>query len=194
MPFTNTSSIIDPAAFTYDWVFGPDAIPPNLSNPVPGTVQYVSPGPKDITLTVTNVNRALCKTTFTVPINILLDPLVATFDADPKFQCFPGKITVSNDPLVTMITGDIIAWSVVDQNNRQVATSSGFFPVFNLPTEGEYRISVTTSSSQTGQVESFTHPEKFIVYGKPFASFDARPDVVFVPDTELTIFNFSKPG
>lgn len=189
--FTNTTDILDGAAFTYDWVFGPDAVPPNASAIAPGTIQYVSPGPKDITLTVTNNARSLCKTTFTKQINIVLPPLVAKFDATPYKQCFPAKISVSQDPAKTEITGDIIEWSVVDQNNRLVATSSGVFPEFVLPAEGEYRVSVVTRSSQTGQVASYTHDSTFVVFGKPQASFDARPDIVFVPDTEMTLFNFS---
>ncbi len=190
VPFTNTSSIIDGVAFTYDWVFGPDAQPPTLSSTAPGTIRYVSPGPRDITLTVTNTQSALCKTTFTVPISIILPPLIAKFDVDPKESCFPAKIRVNTDPLITEITGDIIEWTVVDQNNRLVATSSGVFPEFNIPAEGEYTVKLRSSSSQTGQTVTAT-PVQISVFGKPFASFDARPDVVFVPDTELQITNFS---
>jgi gliding motility-associated-like protein len=190
VPFTNTSTIIDGAAFTYEWVFGADAIPPNFSGTTPGTIQYVSAGPKEITLTVTNIASPLCKSTFTKTINIALLPLVAKFDVTPKEACFPAKIEVINDPLVTEITGDIIEWTVVDQSNRVVATSSGVFPVFEIPSEGKFTVKLRTSSSQTGQTA--TAPDVDIeVYGKPFASFDARPDVVFVPDTELTVFNFS---
>ncbi len=191
VPFTNTSSVIDATAFDYDWVFGPDSDPPNFSGTTPAPIRYVSPGPKDITLTVTNKQRAECKTTFTKSISIVLPPLIAKFDANEKKACFPDSISVSTDPLLTEITGDIIEWTVVDENNRVVATSSGFFPVFNIPAPGEFRISVLTKSSMTGQQASFTHPEIFYRYGKPFASFDARPDVIFVPDTQLDIFNFS---
>lgn len=192
VPFTNNSSIIDAAAFDYDWVFGPDSDPPNFAGTTPAPIRYVSPGPKDITLTVTNKQRAECKTTFTKSISIVLPPLIAKFDADPKKDCFPAKISVSQDPLLTEITGDIIEWSVVDDaTNRVVATSSGVFPVFEIPVAGDYRISVVTKSSMTGQQAQFEHPQLFHVFGKPFASFDARPDVVFVPDTQLDIFNFS---
>jgi gliding motility-associated-like protein len=188
--FTNTSTVLDAGAFTYDWVFGADAQPANASAIAPATVRYVSPGPKEITLTVTNTARAQCQTTFTKQINIVLPPLVAKFDVNPKESCFPSKISVDTDPSITEITGDIIEWTVVDQNNRVVATSSGVFPEFNIQSEGEYRVKLRTSSSQTGQTA--TAPDvTVIVYGKPIASFDARPDVVFVPDTEMQIFNFS---
>ncbi|MBL7849295.1 MAG: gliding motility-associated C-terminal domain-containing protein, partial [Cyclobacteriaceae bacterium] len=188
--FTNTSTILDAAAFNYSWVFGADAQPANSTSMSPATVRYVSPGPKEITLTVTNNARSQCQTTFTKQINIVLPPLIATFDVNPKESCFPAKISVDTNPAVTQITGDIIEWTVVDENNRVVATSSGVFPEFNLQSEGEYRVKLRTSSSQTGQTA--TAPDVTVtVYGKPIASFDARPDIVFVPDTEMQIFNFS---
>ncbi len=188
--FTNISSVLDATAFQYDWVFGADANPPNSAAMAPGTVQYVSPGPKEVTLTVTNLVRAQCSTTFTKQLNIVLPPLVATFDVNPKAACFPAKISVDTNPAVTVITGDIIEWEVLDQNNRIVATSSGVFPEFSLPTAGVYTVTLRTASSQTGQ-EAFATPIDITIYDRPFASFDARPDVVFVPDTEMTLFNFS---
>ncbi|MDZ4714331.1 MAG: PKD-like domain-containing protein [Cytophagales bacterium] len=184
--FTNTSSIIDPGSFTYDWVFGVDSQPPSFSGTAPGTIRYVSPGPKDITLNVTNTARAACKTMFTKSINIILAPLVATFTATPPEACFPSKIVITQ----TNITGDVIEWKVFDQNGRIVATSSAVQPTFNIPSDGEYTITLKTSSSQTGQFANA--PNQIVkIYPKPFASFDARPSIVFVPDTELITFNFS---
>jgi len=194
VPFTNTSSILDAATFQYDWVFGPDSDPPNSAAMAPGTIRYVSPGPKDITLTVKNATAPVtlqqCQTTMTRSIEIFLPPLIANFDVNPKESCFPAKVSVSTDPSVTQITGDIIEWEVRDQNNRLVGTSSGVFPEFSLPQAGEYTINVRTASSQTGQ-EEFGTPITVTVYPKPFSSFDPRPDVVFVPDSEMQIFNFS---
>lgn len=187
--FTNTSTILDASDFQYEWVFGVDADPGISSVMAPPMMRYLSPGPKVVTLTVTNIAKPQCRTTFTDQIDIVLPPLVATFDVNPKEACFPAKISV--DPAATVITGDIIEWTVVDENNRPVATSTGVYPEFNLPTEGLYTVKLRTASSMDPSAEAFATDVQVVVYGKPFASFDARPDVVFVPDTEMTLFNFS---
>jgi gliding motility-associated-like protein len=184
--FTNTTVPVDGIAFTYDWTFGSDSQPLNFSGTTPGPIKYVRPGPKDVVLTVTNTQRPLCKYTFAKTININLLPLKAEFTASPDESCTPSKITVTS----SVITGDEIDWRVYDQNGRVAATSSAPQPIFNLQTEGKYTITLKTSSSLTGQVANAI-PKTVSIYPKPFASFDARPDVVYVPDTEVSTFNFS---
>jgi len=49
---------------------------------------------------------------------------------------------------------------------------------------------LTTRNSITGQVAN-TQQDNFEVFDNPTASFQLRPNIVFVPDTELTTFNFS---
>ena len=112
--------------------------------------------------------------------------MVATFKASPLEGCFPAKIVVTE----SNITGDVIEWRVTDNNGRVAGTATGLLPTFNLPAEGVYTISLKTSHSITGQTASAV-PVKVTLYPKPFASFDARPNVVYVPDTELGTFNFS---
>jgi len=190
--FTNTSSILDGAQFTYDWTFGSDSQPSSFQGLTPPAIKYVRPGPKNVTLTITNNSNAFCKSIFEKQININLLPLIATFKASPTESCFPAtiKVTESN------ITGDIIEWRVFDGNGRTVATSSGVLPEFKIPsvdnntTGSKFTITLKTSSSLTGQV-AVAQNQTVLVYPKPFASFDARPDVLYVPDTELTTFNFS---
>ncbi|MBS1543141.1 MAG: PKD domain-containing protein [Bacteroidetes bacterium] len=185
--FTNTTAPVDGTAFTYDWDFGSDSQPQTFTGTTPPTVKYVRPGPKVVTLTVTNTQRTLCKSEFQKTIQIDVPPLVAEFVADPQESCYPSiiKITSSN------ITGDVVDWRVIDFNTgRIVSTSTGFQPSFPIPAAGKYLITLKTSNSMTGQV-AFAKNDTVVVYGKPFASFDARPDVVYVPDTELSTFNFS---
>ncbi len=184
--FTNTSSILDNAQFSYDWTFGSDSQPNSYSGLTPPAIKYVRPGPKNVTLTVINRTNPFCKIIFEKQININLLPLVATFKASPAESCFPAKIVVTE----SNITGDVIEWRVFDANGRTAATSSAVLPTFNIPSEGKYTITLKTSSSLTGQV-AVAQNQTVTVYAKPFASFDARPDVLYVPDTELTTFNFS---
>ena len=63
-------------------------------------------------------------------------------------------------------------------------------PVFRITNPGVYSIFLTTSNSLTGQVAN-TQQDNFEVFDNPVASFDLRPTTVYVPDTELTTFNFS---
>ena len=61
---------------------------------------------------------------------------------------------------------------------------------FKITLPGEYTISYKTSIPSTGQVANAPLVDVKI-YDVPLASFDLRPDVVFVPDTEMLTFNFS---
>ncbi|MBS1979238.1 MAG: gliding motility-associated C-terminal domain-containing protein [Bacteroidetes bacterium] len=184
--FTNTTVPVDGTAFTYDWDFGSDSQPQTFTGTTPPTVKYVRPGPKVVTLTVTNTQRTLCKSEFQKTIQIDVPPLVAEFVASPTESCYPSTIKIVS----SNITGDVVDWRVYDNNGRVVATSTGFQPSFPIPAEGKYTITLKTSNSMTGQV-AIAPNQTVTVYGKPFASFDARPDVVYVPDTELSTFNFS---
>jgi len=98
--------------------------------------------------------------------------LIATFKASPTESCYPSKIIVTE----ANITGDIIEWRVFDNNGRTAATSTAVTPTFNIPSEGKYTITLKTTSSLTGQTAQATN-QTVTVYAKPFASFDARPDV-----------------
>jgi len=184
--FTNTSSPVDASAFNYDWSFGSDAVPATFSGTTPPAIKYARPGPKIVVLTATNNANTFCKSVFTKTINIVLLPLIATFTASPILSCFPSKITITQ----SNITGDEIDWRVIDSNGRIVATSTGGNPVFQIPSAGKFTITLKTSSSLTGQSAVAT-PQEVTIYPKPFASFVARPDIVFVPDTELSTTNFS---
>jgi gliding motility-associated-like protein len=188
--FTNTSTPVDAAQFRYEWTFGLNSTPATGNGAGPFSVNYSTPGPRDITLKVVNIAAETaflsCESSFTKTINIPLLPLVAAFTADPVRACFPSDITV----LTNTSTGDLMDWRVVDSNGRIAATSNAALPVFRITNPGAYSIFLTTSNSLTGQVAN-TQQNNFEIFDNPVASFDLRPTTVFVPDTELTTFNFS---
>ena len=188
--FTNTSVPIDPAAFRYDWDFGLDATPATANGVGPFTVDFISPGPRDVVITATNIAAETaglsCSSQFTKTINILLLPLVAEFKAIPTASCYPSQITVTENNS----TGDVMEWRLIDNNGKLAATSNADLPVFQVNAPGKYTLSLKTSNSLTGQV-AVAPIQTFQVYDKPLASFDVRPDIVYVPDTELSTFNFS---
>lgn len=188
--YTNTSSPIDVTQFSYVWDFGLDATPATQNGAGPFNVDYTSAGPKDVVLTVTNLDAQTagltCVKEVRKTINIPLLPLVAAFKATPQAACFPSDITVTENTS----TGDIMEWRVVDQNGRVAATSNADSPVFKITSPGKYSIFLKTSSSFTGQFAT-AQQDDFEIYETPLASFEARPTTVYVPDTELTTYNFS---
>jgi gliding motility-associated-like protein len=188
--FTNTSVPVDAAQFRYEWNFGLNSTPGTAIGAGPFPVNYSTPGPRDISLRVVNIAAETaglsCENTFSKTINVPLLPLVAAFVADPQRACFPSDFTVT----ANTSTGDVMAWRVVDSNGRIAATSNAVLPVFRITNPGTYSIFLTTSNSLTGQVAN-TQQDNFEVFDNPVASFDLRPNIVFVPNTELTTFNFS---
>ncbi|MBX2963465.1 MAG: gliding motility-associated C-terminal domain-containing protein [Cyclobacteriaceae bacterium] len=201
--FTNTSVPVDPVDFVYNWDFGIGSVPATQSGTGPFTVDYTSPGLRDVRLTAVNLaaqaNGLDCSSTFTKTINIILPPLSAAFDYTPNAACFPATIEIT----VNNATGDVYEWQVIDQNGRVTAVSTAPLPVFFIANPGEYTIFLRTTNSITGQVafadNSGTGPNAMPgrvpvpIYPKPQAAFQARPTTLFVPDTELVTFNFSQP-
>ena len=188
--FTNTSVPVDVTQFRYEWTFGLNSAPATGLGAGPFSVNYSTPGQRDISLKVINIAAEAaslgCESSFTKTINIPLLPLVAAFKADPIRACFPSDFTVTENTS----TGDVMDWRVIDSNGRTVATSNAPLPIFKITSPGSYSIFLTTSNSLTGQVAN-TQQDNFEVFDNPTASFQLRPNIVFVPDTELTTFNFS---
>ena len=188
--FTNTTTPQDEIDFRYEWEFGADGIPASANGIGPFTIDYTTPGDKDVILTVTNIGAEAegrsCVAEFRKTINIELLPLVAEFIATPQAACFPSDITVTENTS----TGDVMEWRVVDSNGRVAATSNANLPIFQITNPGKYSIFLRTSSSFTGQ-EANSQQDNFEVYPVPVASFDARPTLLYVPDTELLTYNFT---
>jgi gliding motility-associated-like protein len=186
--------------FRHEWSFGitGDANPQTLTQTVVGDipVTYSSPGTKDISLGVVNtVSEAAgltCRSDAFKSITIILPPLDASFDVDPKKFCFPGNIKLIN----VVGTGFIHEWFVTNKKTGVSSTYSQANPgEFKISEPGTYLIRYKTSIPQTGQVKIYppaSDPALEVeVFDLPMASFDLRPDVVFVPDTQLETFNFS---
>jgi len=209
MTFTNTSVPIDAAEFQYDWDFGTASSLPPTSGVGPFNLNYTSPGTKTVNLLATNLIAAsfglTCTSQYQETFNILLPPLVAGFEYTPQAICFPANIAITRN----LATGDSYTWRLVDGTGRQLLISNDSLPNFNISSPGRYVIFLTTTNSLTGQSASAdnnntgtnilagnpTDPSDFNtpidIYSPPFAGFEARPTVVFVPDTQLQTFNFS---
>ncbi|HMJ68558.1 MAG TPA: PKD-like domain-containing protein [Cyclobacteriaceae bacterium] len=186
--FTNDSAPVDVADFKYEWEFGLNATPEGGLGAGPFNLDYTTPGPKEIVLVATNVLADAaglsCADQFREIIQIVVPPLIADFTAIPLEACFPTDITITENKA----TGDKFAWRVID-NAGTAAQSNADLPVFKIPSPGKYTIELVTSNSFTGDQKTAT--KDIIIYNLPMASFDVRPGVVYVPDTELTTYNFS---
>jgi gliding motility-associated-like protein len=186
--FTNDSAPVDGDDFKYAWEFGLNANPETTEGVGPFVLDYTTPGPKEIVLVATNVAAAAaglsCADEYRQIISIIVPPLIAEFTAIPLEACFPTDITVTENKA----TGDKFAWRVID-NAGTAAQSNAELPVFKVPAPGKYTIELVTSNSFTGDQKTAT--QDVIIYNLPMASFDMRPGVVYVPDTELTTYNFS---
>jgi len=190
--FNNTSvATADWPSFQFDWDFGIDATPPTLtSSTTPLVVNYSSPGPRDVTLTATNVAALAagltCSNSITKTISILLAPLIAEFKLDPKKVCYPANIKVTEN----LSTGNRYTWTVTDDTGIDtVATSNAALPVFSISSDGNYIVNLLTSNSFTGQTATDT--AHVILYPKPTPIFDAFPTTVYIPDQAVSVRNGS---
>ncbi len=188
---TNTSDPIDANEFTYEWSFGADANPADLNGTTPPKpIDYTTPGLKEISLLVTNIealaNGLVCSSEIRRTIEILVPPLLADFRVIPMAACYPTDITVVEN----LATGDEFEWTVIDGAGRISATSNANLPVFAIPNPGKYTVVLVSSNSFTGQ-QSSPSIKDIEIFETPVASFEVRPTTVFIPDQEITTFNFS---
>jgi gliding motility-associated-like protein len=187
--FTNTSAPVDGSDFRYEWDFGLDANPQATTGIGPFALDYTTPGPKEVALRAVNIVAEgaglTCTDEYRTLIQIAVPPLVADFVATPLEACFPSDVEVVEN----LATGDVFEWRVFDELGKTAATSNANLPVFTLASPGKYTIELTTRNSFTGDQK--TALRDLVIYPLPVASFDMRPNVVFVPDTELSTFNFS---
>jgi len=191
--FTNTSTPVDGSVFNYDWSFGTDGYvnPLTATGVGPFAVTYTRPGDHYVSLTASNKFAPVdlgCESTFAAKITIPVLPLMADFKFDPKAACFPQNIKITENTA----TGVAMDWVVKDSNGGIAATSNAPLPEFLITSPGKYTISLRTYDPFTHQ-EAFAPSagKDFTIYDNPVASFDVRPTLVYVPDTELTTFNFS---
>lgn len=209
MTFTNTSVPINGTEFSYDWDFGNGALQVPVRGVGPFNFNYIAPGTKTVRLLATNLvaqaNGLACTSVHQETFNILLPPLVAAFEFTPQATCFPATITITRN----LATGNTFEWRLIDGTGRQLLVTNDTLPTFNISSAGRYTIFLSTKNTLTGQTATadnsgvnnnilagnptlaadFNIP--IDIYPQPFAAFEARPNVIYVPDTRLQVFNLS---
>lgn len=200
MTFTNTSNPVDGAEFSYDWNFGNASSLPPTSGIGPFNLNYTSPGPKTVRLIATNLvalaNGLTCTNLFQDNFTIDLPPLAAGFEYTPENACFPSDIRITRN----LATGDEFTWELYNEGGR-LLVSNDTLPVFRISSPGQYTIFLTTRNSITGQTASADNSApannaapyntSINIYDVPFAGFQARPALVYVPDMRLDVYNKS---
>jgi gliding motility-associated-like protein len=111
--------------------------------------------------------------------------LTASFTATPTAGCYPVSVQVTN----TTTGADTFLWKVYNQG-ALVTTSNLRNPVFKISNPGIYDLYMTASYSATGQTAEAEF-EGIQVFDVPQASFAVRSSIIYVPDTELDVTNFS---
>jgi gliding motility-associated-like protein len=190
--FTNTSTILSETDFRFEWDFGTDASPTPATHigMIPPPVTYNRQGDHFVTLRIVNTlaeaDGKSCEAFFSNRITIPVLPLIVDFEIDPVRSCVPASVVVTENNS----TGDVMRWELRNQFNSVVATSQLNTPLFEINSPGQYVLVLETSDS-FGASLPVTNFKEFEVFANPTANFTARPEVLFVPDTELTTFNFS---
>lgn len=188
----NNSSLIDAADFTYQWSFGEDAVPKEYTDnatPALPPVVYHSPGAKTIMLIVTNRAHDACTSEFQKTIPIDIPGFSAAFTATPLASCLPTEIVVKN----LSGSADSFDWQLKDFAGNLISQSNLNEPTFAITSSGTYTIYLTakllsTSQTATAQIEDIE------VYERPHATFEARPNPFFVPDTPVQTFADNTAG
>ncbi|HPM32701.1 MAG TPA: gliding motility-associated C-terminal domain-containing protein [Chryseolinea sp.] len=189
----NTSSPQNDVDFRYEWQFDAGSVPSTFNGLTPPQIRYTSIGEKTISLTVTNTiaeARGLtCGDDASMLIYILLPGIEAGFSYTPQATCFPSDISITEN----RGTGDLFEWKLRKVNDsRPLLISNDSLPTFKVVSPGFYVIEFKTTNSITGQFREVDNSATPIeIFDLPFASFEARPPTLYVPDEKLIITNRS---
>lgn len=195
--FTNTSTPFDVTKFSYNWTFGnvgdvnPVTYSQTTNAPIP-PVDYGSAGLKRVTLTINNLATPpslSCGDETSEDILIIKIPPQASYDITPIESCLPTTIKLLN----VKGTGLRHEWELRNITTGISSVSEVPNPgEFKITSAGEYTISYRTYDPPPGGSTSAKVVKTFKVYDRLQAVFTVRPDVVFVPDTEMFTYNDSE--
>lgn len=144
---------------------------------------------EDIILSVRENNAMCASATASMNISVRKPPkpedLVASFRATPMASCFPATVTVEN-----LSTGaDTYLWRLYNESGL-VSTSNLISPQFSISSPGTYQLELTATRSSTGESDQMRISD-IRTLDVPYAAFNISSDVIYTPDTELKLLNFS---
>lgn len=167
----------DPTIATFDWDFGPNALPQTSTLENPSGIVFQDSGRYPVTLTITNGG---CDESFTDTVIVFPVPELIV-EMPPAIGCQPYEATFNDLS---------IAWTPIDYvwNFGDGTLSTQANPVHTYNNVGVYPVSVTIQID-SGCVDTITQvfPNAITVNPSPVAAFDVSPDerTVFQPNFEL---------
>lgn len=165
--------------WNYQWDFGDGVGTSTLQNPAP--YDYGTFGNFDITLIASG---NFCADTITVPVEIQPAIPIIDFDFDPPNGCVPLTVTFTNTSQFAEDSSYV--WNFGDGNGPLRAIS----PVYTYTDPGIYTVSLTGQNVQ-GVVGTETKSMIIEVFPVPIASFQIRPETVFIPTDPIFTDNNS---
>lgn len=135
------------------------------------TVEYYSPGAREITLKATNIEAGLagksCVSTHTVQINIDQPGLDAAFIVTPGASCLPVELTVDNQSP----GADTFLWQLL-RNGEVIDETTVTEPVWSVSAPGTYTVTLLASYSESTQPAVFLQKGDIQVFDNPIADFE----------------------
>jgi gliding motility-associated-like protein len=207
IPFVNNSTPINDTDFSYDWNYGNGIVSTEY---IPEAQTYTVARTYDVIHTIVNqqalANGLQCSSDMLITIEVDQDPIVPDFSADIKTGCEPTVFTITN---LTTGAANQFEWRVYDagsvifQTTQTTSQATGEIDPdvkqfsFEIAQSGIYTVELVAQNVQAGPAFDVTETkvDYLNVFEAPLAAFEMRPsNVVFVPDEELTLFNFTNTG
>ncbi|MBT1707896.1 gliding motility-associated C-terminal domain-containing protein [Fulvivirgaceae bacterium PWU5] len=144
---------------------------------------------EDVILSVRENNAMCASETASMVISVKELPppedLLASFNATPMASCFPATIVAQN-----LSTGaDTYSWTLYGEGGV-AATSNLINPQFTVSSPGTYRLQLIATHAATGESDQ-VQVSDIRVLDVPYAAFTVNNNVIYAPDTELKLLNFS---
>jgi gliding motility-associated-like protein len=109
----------------------------------------------------------------------------ASFQATPLAACFPVTIQLQN-----LSTGaDVFLWELY-RSGKLIATSNLNSPDFKVSEPGIYDVHLAVSLTGTDKTDD-AELKGIQVFDAPHAAFELRNEVIYAPDTQVELINFS---
>lgn len=175
------------ASTTFQWNFGPLAIPNSSTAQSPSGINFLTQGPHTVTLTVSENG---CIESYVN--NIVVNPMAtANFNFPPVTSCPPMEVIFKDN---TNPAGRIISynWNFGDGNSSTLPS-----PTHVYNNIGSYNISVAMHATNVygcNKWYNFNFPNAVTVNQIPDAGFSATPLEVSIFEPEITFTDLSSNG
>lgn len=172
--FINSSTPLDNTAFNYAYDYPiVDVVSVTNPNPYDKHVEFSAEKDQEVTLTVTNIARPACKSTYFQLLQVDLSTAIADFNLSPS-NCTPVHVTTEN----LSVSFDIFEWTLTGPGGF-IQTSNLTAPAFDLNQPGVYNLTLRAAKAGNAIAPVTTQPKTVEVFARPQTSFFLRQDQVY---------------